>query len=211
MARTSLSSAAGGSRLGPFTARGAILLPKGADASIRIDALDVSGTRASGTLRIVTGGFDGRLAIDGGGLTGELLLRPVGTVQRVEGHIAAVNARLGTRGQRPARPARLRRAARRRVRRRIDATATATAFRSGAITLARFAGNLKLTGGNGELRASIAGSRGRSFEIQTVTQIAPDRYSIAAQGTVDRRPLRLLIPGGHHARRRRLAARRRPG
>jgi translocation and assembly module TamB len=185
--------AAGGSRLGPFTARGAILLPRGADGSIRIDALDVSGTRASGTLRIVSGGLDGRLAIDGGGLSGELLLGMAGTVQRVEGHIVAANAKLGSAGS---------------VRRgrldfvamlvpgapTVDATATATAFRSGAITLARFAGNLKMTGGNGELRASLAGSRGRSFEIQTVTQIAPDRFSIVAQGTVDRRPLRLLAP-----------------
>ena len=184
--------AAGGSRLGPFTAGGAILLPRGGQAAIRIDALDVSGTRASGTLNIVTGGLQGRLALNGGGISGELLLRPVGAVQRVEGHIAAANARLGGGSVRrgrldfvalltPGAPS-------------VEATATALALRSGPLSLARLAGNLKMTGGSGELTATLAGSRGRSFEVQTRVRIAPDRYVIEAQGNVDRRPLRLLEP-----------------
>ena len=183
----------GGSILGPFAGNGAILLPKGGQSAIRIDALNVGETRVAGTLNIVTGGLDGRLALSGGGLSGELLLRPVGTIQRVEAHIAADNAKLGTVGS---------------VRRGrvdavvmldpagvdIEATATATALRSGPLSLARFAGNLKLRDGIGELKANIAGSRGRAFDIQSVTQIAPDRFSIEAQGTVDRRPLKLLSP-----------------
>lgn len=185
--------AAGGSVLGPFTGTGMILLPPGGQGAIRIDGLNVDQTRVAGTLNIVPGGFDGRLAVSGGGLNGELLLRPVGDVQRVEAHIAAESARLGTvasvrRGRLDAvvllDPAGA----------NIEATATATALRSGPLSLARFAGNLKLRGGAGELRANIAGSRGRTFDIQSVTQIAPDRYSIVAQGTVDRRPLRLLSP-----------------
>lgn len=185
--------ATGGSTLGPFTGNGTILLPKGGQSAIRIDALDFGQTRVAGTLNIVTGGFDGRLAVSGGGLSGELLLRPVGNVQRVEAHIAADNARIGTvasvrRGRLDAvallDPAGV----------NVEATATATALRSGPLSLARFAGNLKMRGGVGELRANIAGSRGRSFDIQSITQIAPDRYSIVAQGTVDRRPLRLLSP-----------------
>ena len=56
------------------------------------------------------------------------------------------------------------------------------------------------------MRASIAGSRGRAFDIQTVTEVAADRYRIAAQGTLDRRPLKLLTPALRHARGRRLAA-----
>ena len=185
--------AAGGSTLGPFTAAGAILLPRGADSAIRMDALDVSGTRLAGTLRIVTGGFDGRWSIAGGGLSGELLFRPVGTVQRIEGHVAAANAALGTgRSVRRGRldfvtmldPAAL----------TIDATATANGLRAGPLSLARFAGTIKLRGGVGEARAAIAGSRGRAFDIQTVVQIAPDRFSAVAQGTVDRRPLTLVTP-----------------
>lgn len=183
----------GGSMLGPFTGNGAILLPKGGQSAIRIDALNVGEQRVAGTLNIVTGGFEGRLAVTGGGLNGELLLRPVGMVQRVEAHIAAVDARLGTvasvrRGRLDAvallDPAGV----------NIEGTATATALRSGPLSLARFSGALKLRAGVGELKANIAGSRGRAFDIQSVTQIAPDRYSIVAQGTVDRRPLKLLSP-----------------
>lgn len=183
----------GGSILGPFTGTGAILLPRGGQGAIRIDALNVGQTNVAGTLNIVTGGLEGRLAVTGGGLNGELLLRPVGDVQRVEAHVAADNARLGTvasvrRGRLDAvvllDPAGA----------DIEATATATALRSGPLSLARFAGNLKLRDGVGALRANIAGSRGRAFDIQSVTQIAPDRYSITAQGTVDRRPLKLLSP-----------------
>lgn len=184
--------AAGGSRLGPFSATGAILLPRGGQDAIRIDALDVSGTRASGTLAIVPGGFAGRLALAGGGLSGELLLRPVGTVQRVEGHIAAANARLGAGSIRrgrldfvalltPDAPS-------------VEATASARGLRSGGLSLARFDGGLRMTGGNGQLTANLAGSRGRSFAIRTVTRIAPGRYVIQAEGTVDRRPLKLLSP-----------------
>ncbi|HEX8418871.1 MAG TPA: translocation/assembly module TamB domain-containing protein, partial [Sphingomonas sp.] len=52
----------------------------------------------------------------------------------------------------------------------------------------------RLRGGVGEVRASIAGSRGRAFSVQTVTQVFADRYVANAEGTLDRRPLKLLTP-----------------
>src|SRR3546814_7087196 len=82
------------SHLGPFTSRGAILLPKGRPAVIQVAAIDVSGTSASGTLRSDPGGFSGRLDVAGGGLDGALLLSPVGSVQRIEAHLTARDARL---------------------------------------------------------------------------------------------------------------------
>ena len=185
--------AEGGSRLGPFAATGAILLlPPGVDDVIRVDRLAVSGTTASGRLAIVSGGFEGRLDVTGGGLSGELLFRPVGTVQRIEMHLAAVNAQLagatvrrgrldGTMLLDPAGTS-------------IDATATGLGVRQGRLSLARFAGNARLRGGVGEIRASIAGSRGRAFDVQTVTQVSPDHYVVMAEGTLDRRPLKLLTP-----------------
>ncbi|GAA0673453.1 translocation and assembly module TamB [Sphingomonas insulae] len=185
--------AEGGSRLGPFAATGSILLlPPGVDDIIQVDRLAVSGTVASGRLAIVSGGFTGTLNVAGGGLSGELLLRPVGTVQRIEMHLAAANARLSTallrRGRLDATmlldPAGT----------SIDATATGLGLRQGRLSLARFAGNARLRGGVGEVRASIAGSRGRAFDIQTVTQVSPDRYVVAAEGTLDRRSLKLLTP-----------------
>jgi translocation and assembly module TamB len=185
-------TAAGGSRLGPFTTNGAILLPPGQPATVAIAALDVSGTRASGNLAVVDGGFAGRLGIAGGGLSGELLFRPVGQVQRIEAHLDARAAQLDgvTLGQGhldlvtlldPAGTS-------------IEATATGRGLRRGALSLARFSGSARLRSGVGEIRASIAGTRGRAFAIDSVTQVTADSYRIAAQGTLDRRPLRLLTP-----------------
>ncbi len=50
-------SANGGSKLGPFTSNGRILLPRGANAVISIAALNVAGTTARGDLRSDPGGF----------------------------------------------------------------------------------------------------------------------------------------------------------
>ncbi|HEU0066027.1 MAG TPA: translocation/assembly module TamB domain-containing protein [Sphingomonas sp.] len=184
--------AAGGSRLGAFTSEGAILLPGGgSDGTIAIARLDTASARAAGNLAIVDGGFAGRLAVTGGA-TGELLFRPVGEIQRIEGHIDARAARFGDIALRvghldfvtlldPAGTS-------------LEASATGQGLRRGALRLARFTGNAALKGGVGTIRASIAGTRGRAFDIQTVTQVAPDRYTIAAQGTLDGRPLRLLTP-----------------
>ena len=52
-------SAAGGSRLGPFTSNGRILLPRGGRTTIAIAALNVGGTIARGNLRSDPGGFTG--------------------------------------------------------------------------------------------------------------------------------------------------------
>jgi translocation and assembly module TamB len=184
--------AAGASRLGDFTAGGAILLPPGAGAAIRVDALNVAGTKAAGTLGIVDGGFAGRLSVGGGGFAGELLFAVPGGVQRVEAHLTARGAQLSGATLRQGRldltmmldPAGT----------TIDATATGLGLRRGPLSLARLAVTAKLRDGSGEVRASVAGSRGRAFEIQSVTQVSPDRYLVNAQGTLDRRPLKLLTP-----------------
>jgi translocation and assembly module TamB len=186
-------TAAGGSRLGAFVGAGEILLPRGGQDRIAIARLDVSGTKAAGTLDIVPGGFAGRLAVAGGGIEGEVLLRPVGDIQRVE-------ARLGLRGARLADAMTLRQGRFDLVAlldpagTSIDATFNGAGLRRGALVLGRFAANAKLRDGVGQVRASIAGSRGRAFDIQSVIDVTPDRYRIVAQGTVDRRPLRLETP-----------------
>lgn len=186
-------TAAGRSRVGPFSGSGEILLPRGADAQIEVARLDVSGTRAAGTIGIVTGGFDGRLAVAGGGIDGEVLLRPMSDVQRIEARLALRNARLADAATvRQARlelvtmldPAGT----------TLEATFNGTGLRRGALSLARFAGNAKLRDGIGQVRAAIAGSRGRAFDIQSVVDVTPDSYRVVAQGTVDRRPIRLATP-----------------
>ena len=85
--------AEGGSALGPFTGTGAILLPRGQRSIVQVAALNVSGTRASGSLRSDPGGFTGRLDVAGGGLDGQLLFNPVGRNQRIAVNLVAGDAR----------------------------------------------------------------------------------------------------------------------
>ena len=185
--------AQGNSRLGPFTANGRILLPSGGTARIAVDELEVSGTRATGGVDIVEEGFLGRLNVDGGGIAGTIDFAPQGSDQRIDIALDATRARLGVAGS---------------VRRArleagvlladggttLDATMTAQGFRRGQLSIARLAGSAKLVDGVGEVRAAIAGSRGRAFSIQSVTQVTADEYRISAEGTLDRRPLKLETP-----------------
>ena len=185
-------TAAGGSRLGGFTGEGAILLPPGGQAAIRVDRLDVPGVRASGTLAIVPGGFDGKVALAGTGLTGALTFRPDGGVQRIDAAIDASGATVaGTRIRRGHLDLALRLDP---AGVDVDATVTANGLRRGALRLGRLAANAKLRDGEGEVRASIANSRGRAFAIQSVTRIAADSYRVLAQGSVDGRPIALATP-----------------
>ncbi len=184
--------AAGGSRLGPFQGSGAILLPRGQDTVVQIQPLLVAGARATGALTVVPGGFAGRMDVGSGGLSGELLFRPVGEVQRIEAHLAARQAQISGVTVRQGRvdlialldPAGA----------SVEGTANAQGLRRGAFNIAQLTGTARMRGGNGEVRIGISGSRGRAFSIQTVTQVAPDRFSTTAQGTLDRRPLHLLSP-----------------
>jgi len=186
-------TAHGGSMLGAFSGNGQILLPKGGDATIAIAKLAVSGTEAKGALHVVTGGFDGKLDLAGGGLSGSLVFSPVGSIQKIEAHLDANNAHLGDtltlrRGHMDAvvllDPAGT----------SIEATVTGGGLRRGSLTLGRFAGHATLRGGTGEILVSLSGQRGRAFDIQTVTKVTPDSYAVSAQGTLDRRPVRLVTP-----------------
>ena len=186
-------TARGGSRLGAFSGNGAILLPKGGGGTIAIADLAVSGTHAKGALAIVPGGFDGRLAVAGGGLGGELLFRPVEAHQRIEAHLDATAAKLAD-------TVTVRRAHLDAVAlldpagTSIEASLTGAGLRRGSLVIGRFAARANLRGGTGSITASIAGSRGRAFDIQSVVQVTPDRYVVSAQGTLDRRALKLVTP-----------------
>ena len=187
--------AAGGSMLGPFTSQGAILLPSGQPATIAVAELRVSGTTAKGNLRSLEGGFDGRLDIAGGGLTGTLGFAPVGGLQQITANLTASGVKFagppeisirrgrleGTMLLDPAGTT-------------IDATISARGIKRGAITLASLAANAKIKGGNGEVKASFAGQRGRAFDLQTVATFAEGRIWLTGGGTIDRKPARLTTP-----------------
>ena len=60
-----VAAGSGGSKLGPFTSKGQILLPHDAPTVIAIAALDAGGAHATGQLRSDPGGFRGRLTLAG--------------------------------------------------------------------------------------------------------------------------------------------------
>lgn len=185
-------SARGASRLGPFEGAGAILLPRGGEGTIRFDRLDVTGTRATGALQIVTGGFEGLLDVRGGGLTGDISFRPDDGVQVIDIGLLASNARISGVGVRRGRlDATVRLEPDGAV---LNASATAAGLERGALRLARLQGTAKLRGETGRLTAAIAGTRGRAFAIQGTADVSSEGYRISAQGTVDRRPIRLETP-----------------
>ncbi|MGE5063671.1 MAG: hypothetical protein ACM3IG_06365, partial [Myxococcales bacterium] len=82
----------GGSKLGPFTSSGQILLPNSGTTTIAIAALDAGGAHASGDLRSDPGGFTGRLVLAKGTLGGTLDFSPASGAQRIDAHLTADNA-----------------------------------------------------------------------------------------------------------------------
>lgn len=184
-------TANGGSTLGPFTSYGRILLPRGGQTVIAVDNLAVSGTTVHGDLLVVPGGLSGQLAATGA-VAGTIGLAPVGGVQQVhsllnvrDGNFAgptAISVRRGVidatllldpRGT------------------NIDATVRANGLQVGKLRINRIAANAKLVGGIGKVRGSVAGQRGRLFDLQFDADVAPDEITLLAGGTLDRRPIRL--------------------
>lgn len=186
--------AQGGSTLGAFTARGAILLPPGGQAVVRVANLAVSGVTASGELRPVNGGLDGQLGVIGP-VTGYVGFRPVDGNQQVQLKLTANDATFEG-------PTAIE------VRRgtvdatilldptgtTINATAQARGLRIGGILLGRLAANADLVNGKGLVRGSLSGQRGRLFELQGEAQVEPDRIRLSASGTIDKRAIRLNRP-----------------
>ena len=187
--------AQGASLLGPFTSRGAILLPGQGPAVINIADLTVSGTRASGSLRPGAGGLTGRLDLTGGGLTGSLLFDPVNNVQRVRADLTASNARFEGPPPIAIREGRLQGVI------LLDPKGTsvrgslsARGVSRGGLSIARINANANMLGGSGQVAADIVGRQGRDFVFRTLTSFSPGRINISGSGNVDRRPIQLAGP-----------------
>jgi translocation and assembly module TamB len=188
-------TANGMSHLGPFTSRGAILLPPGQAATIQIAALNVSSTSATGSLRSDPGGFTGRLNVSGGGLTGSLLFDPWNNIQRIGIDLTAADARFAGPPPIVIKSGRLEGVA------LLDpagtslrGTLTARGVSRGAVSIASLNASGQLVGGSGRITARIAGTRGRDFALETVADIAPGRIALSGRGTVDRRAIQLTQP-----------------
>ncbi|MBA3677051.1 MAG: translocation/assembly module TamB domain-containing protein [Sphingosinicella sp.] len=187
--------AEGMSHLGPFTSNGAIALPAGQPALIRVAAINVSGTTASGNLRSDPGGFTGILNVAGGGLDGRLQFNPIGTVQRIEADLTAREASFAGSSPISVRSGRMQGVI------LLDpagtsmrGTLSARGLRRGGLTIASVDAQVNMRGGSGTIRADIAGSRGRDFVFKALAEIAPGRVKLTGGGTVDRKPIQLTEP-----------------
>lgn len=188
-------TAEGASMLGPFSGAGAILLPAGGNATIQIAALNVSGTRVTGSLQIVTGGVAGTLELTGGGLTGRLVLQPVASGQSIAFNLTARDASFAG----PP-PILIRRGQAQGVvilggaGTSIEAQVQLRGMSRGTLSLGRLDATASLRAGRGRITARVAGSRGQDFALNLAADVTPGRYSITGSGTLDGRPLRLTSP-----------------
>ena len=182
--------ASGGSRLGPFTSAGQILLPHNAPTIIVIASLDAGGAHGSGRLRSDPGGFTGRLTLANGSLDGTLDFSPVGQAQRIDVHLTADGADFpGAFAVRSGRADGTIVLADERT--TIDGTVDARGISSGALSLARLTANAKLVNGSGQVRAAFAGRRGAAFSFSILADITPDSIRLTGGGRIERRSLEL--------------------
>lgn len=180
--------ASGGSKLGPFTSNGQILLPSKAPAVIAIAALDAGGAHASGSLRSDPGGFTGRLSLANGTIGGILDFSPVSGSQRIDAHLTASNASFpGAFTVRSGRVDGTIILADQQT--SIDGVLDARGVEISGMTLARLTANAKLVGGAGQVRAAFAGRRGANFDFSTLADISPGTVRLTGRGAIDRKPL----------------------
>lgn len=187
-------TAEGGSRLGPFTGHGAILLPKGADALIDVKSLKIDGATASGALRPVTGGLAGTLTL-AGQATGPIGFAIVDGIQQIMLDLSLDRARFsgppalainrgtlkGTILLRPGATS-------------LDIATQGRGLRYGTARLGRFSASAKLVEGTGTVTASVTGQGGRLFDIQMRAGVSPELIRLDASGSLDRAPLQLTRP-----------------
>ena len=178
----------GGSRLGPFTSNGRILLPNNRPTIISIAALDAGGAHASGDLRSDPGGFTGRLTLANGTLGGTLDFSPAGLAQRIEAHLTANGASFpGAFAVRAGRADGTIILADERT--TIDGVVDARGIEASGISLARLTANAKLVNGSGQVRAAFAGRRGAAFAFSTLAEVTPDTIRLTGSGRIERQPL----------------------
>jgi translocation and assembly module TamB len=181
--------ASGGSKLGPFTSNGQILLPRNGQTVISIAALDAGGAHARGDLTSDPGGFNGRLVLANGTIGGTLDFAPAGGAQRIEAHLVANGANFpGAFSVRSGRADGTIILAddRTTINGVVDARGLDT---GGGVTLARLTANANLINGSGQVRAAFAGRRGAAFAFSTMADVTPDSIRITGNGRIEQNPL----------------------
>jgi translocation and assembly module TamB len=179
--------ASGGSKLGPFTSNGQILLPHNAATIVAIAALDAGGAHASGDLRSEPGGFRGRLTLAKGTLGGTLDFSPAGQAQRIDAHLTATDASFPGFAVRSGRADGIIVLADERT--TVEGVVDARGLETSGVTLARLTANARLVNGSGQVRAAFAGRRGAAFMFSTLADVSPDTIRLTGSGRIERQPL----------------------
>lgn len=188
-------AAAGGSHLGPWTSKGAILLPSNQPAIIAVNTVNVSGAKGSGRVRSDPGGFTGQVDFADGPVTGPMIFTVEQGLQKIEGHLRMRQATFAAatpftvgRGRLDGAvlldPAGV----------QINATVGLLGTTMKGVSLGRGRATIAMKGGSGSVTADLAGSRGRGFQIATTVRFTPDSVAVTGQGTIDRRPISLEGP-----------------
>ncbi len=188
-------TANGHSILGPFASQGRLLSPRGQPFVIGVAGLTTGGSSARGMFRSQPGGFSGSLAISGGGVSGQVLLRPQDGVQRIEAQLTMRRARfpgppsvfLG-RGSidavamlYPAGPS-------------IQATITGRRLRYGKMLLSELSAKATLANRSGTIDAKLAGTANIPFAFNAQARFSPDNITLNGSGSLENEPIRLTNP-----------------
>lgn len=173
----------GGSPLGPFDGVLNLYAPPGGPVRLVVDRMNVWQTAISGALSFGDGAASGRLVLAGGGVDGNVALAPRGGGQGFDVALRIRDARFG--GTSPIAIG------------LGDLTATGTlvngrstisgslngqGIAKGNLFLGRVAAKGRISDGQGEFIASLAGRRGSRFSLQLQGNVAPERLALLAAG-----------------------------
>jgi len=177
--------ASGGSRLGPFTSNGRILLSGG--TTISVGSLDAGGAHASGDLISYPGGFSGRLTLANGTIGGTLDFAPANGVQRIDAHLTASNGSFP--GAFTVHAGRADGTIVLGKDTTIDGVIDARGVSAAGLSLARLTANAKLVNGAGQVRAAFTGGGSGGFMVSALADVSPDTIRLTGYGRVAKQPL----------------------
>jgi translocation and assembly module TamB len=173
----------GESMLGPFNGVLGLFARDGGATRIQIDQLQIWKTAVTGMLMLDHGLANGNLALAGGGVSGTLALATREGGQGFTVALAASDASFGGAVPLTIASGRLDGSG---LLRNGHSTFTgsllAQGIGQGQLFIGKLAANARITDGQGQVTASLAGRRGSRFELQLLGDVAPQRIAVAGQG-----------------------------